>query len=378
MKNGNNVKRLKSQQKILHGKEPKLFQILDKIWNFLPDPIGTVIATCIIFVLGSTMRGDWLLIFVHFMKYLNHNNELFANDSKHTDVFETTTDAYDGWPLSLEAMRLQNVWQFILIDSIFSYAFYFGVCGFLNWWFYVRQRDNPETWKCQPKKWLSPDLERHEMIMGAKNVGVGSVIFGSLACYISNGGYTTLYNDWDAYGWPYLFTSIPLIFLYQDAGAYYCHRLFHIPYLYKKYHKLHHLYKHPTPYSVSAMHTTELLCFQSVMIIPAFAFPVHTVIYFGNLLYIYYYGIITHSGIDFKSMWPWQAETMFHDNHHQYFHVNFGFNFKMWDYMHDTYRRKDRVYNEDISGGKGKPLAEASEEEIKMHQEELENEIKSS
>lgn len=50
-------------------------------------------------------------------------------------------------------------------------------------------------------------------------------------------------------------------------------------------------------------------------------------------IYTYYNGIIDHSGIDFKAPWwqPWRPDTIFHDNHHQYFHVNFGFNCFIWD-----------------------------------------------
>ena len=50
-------------------------------------------------------------------------------------------------------------------------------------------------------------------------------------------------------------------------------------------------------------------------------------------MYTYYHGIIDHSGINFKrQFWqPWQPDCIFHDNHHQYFHVNFGFNVEYWD-----------------------------------------------
>jgi hypothetical protein len=50
-------------------------------------------------------------------------------------------------------------------------------------------------------------------------------------------------------------------------------------------------------------------------------------------MYTYYHGIIDHSGINFKAYWwqPWQPDAIFHDNHHQYFHVNFAFNCSLWD-----------------------------------------------
>ncbi len=38
----------------------------------------------------------------------------------------------------------------------------------------------------------------------------------------------------------------------------------------------------------------------------------------------------------------------------RYFHVNFGFNTSFFDRLHGTMRRPDRVYGEDIFGGKGR------------------------
>lgn len=58
-----------------------------------------------------------------------------------------------------------------------------------------------------------------------------------------------------------------------------------------------------------------------------------SVLFYGILIYTYVHGIIDHSGIAFKAFWwqPWQPDAIFHDNHHQYFHVNFGFNIYIWD-----------------------------------------------
>lgn len=111
--------------------------------------------------------------------------------------------------------------------------------------------------------------------------------------------------------------------------------------------------------------------------------------------YAYYHGIIDHSGVNFKSYWwqPWQPDAIFHDNHHQYFHVNFAFNISYWDkvgvlaffvrqqifervfQLHGTYRRKDRIYNEELFYGTGKSVDAASSNELKTDLEErmLEN-----
>lgn len=42
--------------------------------------------------------------------------------------------------------------------------------------------------------------------------------------------------------------------------------------------------------------------------------------------------------------------------------------------LHGTYRRKDRIYKEDIFYGKGKPLSEATAEELKEDMEERQSE----
>ena len=38
---------------------------------------------------------------------------------------------------------------------------------------------------------------------------------------------------------------------------------------------------------------------------------------------------------------------------YRYFHVNFGFNTYLFDWLHGTQRKKDRIYGENIFGGKG-------------------------
>lgn len=55
--------------------------------------------------------------------------------------------------------------------------------------------------------------------------------------------------------------------------------------------------------------------------------------FYAVALYNYYHGIIDHSGINFKGQWwqPWQPDAEFHDEHHQFFHCNYGFNMSIWD-----------------------------------------------
>lgn len=241
----------------------------------------------------------------------------------------------------------------------------------------MNRRERAEEWKCQPRTWLTPELERHEIMIGSTSLVFGSMISAAIATYIMNGGGgTKVYFQAGEYGYFWLIAQVPLVYMYQDYLTYWTHRLYHTPWLYKNFHKLHHTYKQPTAFSVTAIHPFEFMHVQLGLLSPIVIVPVHWVNLVFLYSYIYYHGIVDHSGINFKRHWwqPWQPDCIFHDNHHQYFHVNFGFNMELWDQLHGTNRRKDRIYREDIYYGFGKNIDEATEEERQQDKTERENE----
>ncbi|KAL5010567.1 hypothetical protein ScPMuIL_012872 [Solemya velum] len=258
--------------------------------------------------------------------------------------------------LLLEYIWLENILWWLPFCIFVSFFIYWGLGGWLQWNYYVRQRNKPEDWKCQPDRFLTHDNERHEFLMGSFNMLLGSLMSSAIACHIYNGGKCSLYFDVRERGWLYLLASAPVLFLYIEAAAFYLHKLFHNPFLYRNFHKWHHRYYSPTAFSSTAMHPFEFLVHQSYLILAAFAVPIHAGVFIGVILYIYYYGMMDHSGVKMDAVWPWQPSTMFHDDHHRYFHCNFGFNSFLFDWLHGTLRRKDRVYGEDIFGGHGKEV----------------------
>lgn len=90
---------------------------------------------------------------------------------------------------------------------------------FLQWTYYVLQRDKPEEWKCQPNHWLSPELEYHEIIVGAFSLAIGSFISASMACWVMNDGYSTIYFDPAEQGWWWFFLQFPVIFIWQVSDV---------------------------------------------------------------------------------------------------------------------------------------------------------------
>lgn len=102
------------------------------------------------------------------------------------------------------------------------------------------------------------------------------MISGLLACYCYNDGvYQKVYYSPSEYGWTWFVLQVPLVFMYQDYATYWTHRIYHIPFLYKRFHKMHHKYKQPTAFSVTAIHPVEILHMQAMLLLPVFVVPVH-------------------------------------------------------------------------------------------------------
>ena len=158
--------------------------------------------------------------------------------------------------------------------------------------------------------------------------------------------FSKLYFNSSEYGYFYLIFSFILVWIYLDGMAYYAHRFWHHKFLYKYFHKWHHYYKSPTSFSIIAMHPIEFFVYFSIIISPIFLIPIYHFNFYFILIYLYYFGLIDHSGIILESIFPWQPNSIFHDNHHQYFHCNFGQNSSIWDKLHGSIRNKKNEYEE--------------------------------
>ncbi|XP_011499569.1 PREDICTED: methylsterol monooxygenase 1-like [Ceratosolen solmsi marchali] len=340
---------------------------MDKHWTRLPSFAGSAAATCAIFLLGLCYRGEWMLIFVHFARRFGYGGTPKSVSIALSNDTDMSRSMKYGWELLLsEAPYLRHFSMAWMVSLIISYSIYFSICSFFHWYYYVRQRDKAEEWKCQPYKWLSPKLEKHEIILGIFSLFCTNTFTAAFATYVLYGGPSMIYFGYDEYTLLWWFLQWPIMYIILDYETYWFHRLYHRPTLYKMFHKLHHTYKQPTAWSVTAIHPIEIMHMQLCYLVPLFIMPSHLIPYCTIMIYNFYHGLIDHSGINFKAQWwqPWQPDASFHDNHHQYTHVNFGFNMFYWDKLHGTYRLKDRIYNENTFFGKGKKLSEATKEEL--------------
>ena len=213
--------------------------------------------------------------------------------------------------------NLKDLLFFTVTAVVSSLLVFHIVCGYLEIYYYVLQRGSPERWKCQPERFLTRSNELHEVVVGTVNMAIGGLVSGFLACWVMNDNYSTFYFKIDQHGYTYFFFTIFFVFFWIEATAFYYHKLLHTPYLYKLIHKQHHRYHSPTPYSLVAMSPFEMLCLQGLFLIPVFIVPIHAFVFIAIQLYVFYYGMMDHSGIMMEALWPWQPNTKFHDDHHK-------------------------------------------------------------
>jgi lathosterol oxidase len=241
-----------------------------------------------------------------------------------------------------------------LLGGVGSYV----VLGTLFELLYYRRRDRAHEWKCQPRRWASPEARREEILLGTANVAAGSTASGLLFYYVSLGGCPKLYFSCRVDALPYTFFSTLIYYIATDLGLYWAHRLYHSRPLYRAIHCVHHRWISPTAFTAAAMHPVELATYHSIMVLPIFFVPLNAYALLATVALTQYRALSAHSGVKLHSWLPFGAPAQFHDDHHVHFHVNYGQNMLLWDRLFGTVRRKDRRYGADVFGGNGAPAAE--------------------
>jgi lathosterol oxidase len=229
---------------------------------------------------------------------------------------------------------------------------FWGLGGLVHWWFYVHERADAERWKLQ-SRWLSPRMTRQAFWLGSGNIFLGALLNGTFVWYVLRGGWSQLSLDWHAHSPAYLAVSALLIFFAIDAALYYSHRLLHHRLLFRHLHRWHHRFVSPIIFTTTAVHPGEMVIFKLMILIPAFIIPTHIAVYFAVLAYTYLIGMIDHVGARVRWRLPLHSDNAFHDNHHVYFHCNFGHHTALFDRLHGTAHRADRHYDEHTYGGRG-------------------------
>lgn len=253
-----------------------------------------------------------------------------------------------GWSLSV-------IIPMALGGMLFGMGSVFGLGGLFHAYFFIYKKDQKDDWKLQPKRWPSDDKVKSAIKYSAFNLFCGAFSGVALALWFLNGGWTSLYMNASDLPLVWNILSFFICLLMMDAYLYYSHRFLHTPLMYKKYHSVHHRWLDPHIFTTVAMHPVEFFFFQLGLILPMFLLPQWWGVYLLAIAYTFIIGLIDHCGVKIKMPW-WtlhDGDNRFHDDHHKFFHTNFGHHTGLWDKLHGTVRKENRQYGEKNFGGKG-------------------------
>lgn len=147
-------------------------------------------------------------------------------------------------------------------------------------------------------------------------------------------------NEFPIWYWP---LSILFALLVHDTYFYWAHRLMHFPFLYKRFHLVHHKSVNPSPFASFSFHFLEAIVEGAAIIPIVFLVPMHysSIILFSILSFsVNVYG---HLGFEIAPKWFRKSilfevinTSVHHNLHHSKFDGNYGLYTRFWDRVMGT------------------------------------------
>lgn len=243
--------------------------------------------------------------------------------------------------LALSPAMLFGVWLVSLLTSICRYLSWSSV---LYWYYYVRDPGRARAVKLQPA-WPTRRQIENEIRWSLRSCVVFSVLT-IVIYYCAVRGWTRIYLNVSDHGWGYLLVSIVVMLVLHDAYFYFTHLLSHrIPFVFRRFHRIHHQSANPTPFADIMFHPVDALVHAGFVPLFLFLLPVHPLAFGLFMLLVTVVNAVGHTGFEvfpaFLQRTPilkWISRATLHNIHHSHIHYNFGLYFRVWDYLLQTER----------------------------------------
>lgn len=221
----------------------------------------------------------------------------------------------------------------------------------LQYIFYYSRSTNKEikSWKIQSNNgndsignlWLFPLLSNkpnrgtNHWLIATLNLFIASCFAFFTAEFSVRGLNKMKFDSINEYGLIQVILNLITAVTSQSIIEYYWHRMMHLPFFYKNFHKIHHYYKSPEPWDDMYIHPIEAFGYYCILYSPPFIFNTHIISFLIYMMIMGICGVLDHSGIKFS--FPLLYNTEDHDKHHSKFEVNYSFPFPFMDIIHGTY-----------------------------------------
>lgn len=184
---------------------------------------------------------------------------------------------------------------------------------------------------------------KHTTLVKIPNIihwSVGNSVSYTFIYFIYTNKIGCLYLNIYERGGIYTLASPFIYLLYQDFTFYMMHRLAHTPFLYKRFHYIHHSHRHPSSWSVRMSHWIDSNLENIAFTIPALFFPINTYLWMICMIFTLMWGNFIHDSTNKISI-KFANDNADHCLHHYYGEINYNFAyyFNHWDKIFGTYKR---------------------------------------
>ncbi len=194
---------------------------------------------------------------------------------------------------------------------------------------------------------IRPDIPTRQQIRREVLCSLRSLVIfglmGGFVVYSIVSGWTWMYFRVDRYGWTWLIASIGVMILIHDTYFYWTHRLMHHPWLFRLFHRTHHLSHSPTPWAAYAFSPLEAAVQAGIAPVIVFTLPVHPICFSVFMIWQISFNVLGHCGYEMFPRWfvrsplGWILNTSTHHaQHHESFRANFSLYFNLWDRLLGT------------------------------------------
>lgn len=166
---------------------------------------------------------------------------------------------------------------------------------------------------------------------------------GTIVYFAGQAGILRRYDEIAEHGWPWLFASIVVLLVLQDAYFYWTHRAMHHPRLYPRFHRVHHEARTPSPFTSYAFAVPEALVHAAFVPLVWLVLPLHELAVFVFLLVMIARNVQGHLSIELQApgttrhpVWGWLTTTTHHCLHHEHAGFDFGLYSTFWDRVMGT------------------------------------------
>lgn len=181
-----------------------------------------------------------------------------------------------------------------------------------------------------------------EIVHSLRSIAIFGLVTGAVV-YAANSGWTQLYRRIDKCGWVWFFLSIGVMIVMHDTYFYWTHRMMHHRWLYRTFHRTHHLSTNPTPWAAYAFSPLEAVVQAGIGPLIVFTIPVHPIAFATFMLWQIAFNVFGHCGYEIFPSWFLRSRASLflntvthHALHHEKFRDNFSLYFNVWDRLMGT------------------------------------------